>query len=172
MTVPVPTTWAESGAHLPVTARRPRTRTPVWDVTLMIAVGGALGAVARSSLAAAWPHEPDGFPWATFSVNVLGCLAIGALMVVLTEIVGRPHRLTRPFLGVGVLGGFTTFSTYAVETQHLVAAGNPELALGYLFGTVTAALLAVQVGIVIARLTTRALTLVLARARSRKGTPA
>ncbi|RYV50110.1 fluoride efflux transporter FluC [Pengzhenrongella frigida] len=155
-----------------MSALRTPTRPRVWDVTLTIAAGGALGAMARYGVATAWPHAPGAFPWATFGVNVLGCLLIGALMVVLTEIVGRPHRLTRPFLGVGILGGFTTFSTYAVEVDRLVAGGQLELALAYLFGTVAAALLAVQVGIVATRLATRALTLVLTRARTRKGTPA
>jgi fluoride exporter len=159
-----------------VSALRAPTRRRAWDVALTIAVGGALGAMARYGVATAWPHAPGTFPWATFSVNVLGCLLIGALMVVLTEIVGRPHRLTRPFLGVGILGGFTTFSTYAVETDQLLTGGDPQLALLYLFGTVAAALLAVQVGIVATRLATRTLTVVLTRARTRarrrKGTPA
>ena len=138
-----------------MTGPRPQTRPRVWDVALTIAIGGALGAVARYAIAAGWPHAPAGFPWATFVINVSGCLLIGALMVVLTEVVGRPHRLVRPFLGVGVLGGFTTFSTYTVETQHLLAVGRPVLALAYLFGTVGAALVAAQVGIIAARYLTR-----------------
>lgn len=155
-----------------MSALRAPTRPRRWDVVLTIAVGGALGAMARYGVAATWPHAPGTFPWATFGVNVLGCLLIGSLMVVLTEIGGRPHPLTRPFLGVGLLGGFTTFSTYAVETERLVAGGDPQLALLYLFGTLAAALLAVQVGVVATRIATRALTLVLTRARTRKGTPA
>jgi CrcB protein len=133
----------------------------VWDVTVAIAAGGALGALGRYGLSEKLPHPPDGFPSSTFVVNVSGCFLIGVLMVVLTEGAGRPHRLFRPFLGVGVLGGFTTFSTYTVETQQLVTAGAPRLAFGYLLGTLAAALVAAQIGIMVTR--------VLTRARRRKG---
>lgn len=141
---------------------RSTARAGVWDVTLTIAVGGALGAVARYAIGTAWPHGPDAFPWATFAINAAGCLLIGALMALLTEVAGRPHRLVRPFLGVGVLGGFTTFSTYTVDAQHLISTGHTRLALAYLFGTVAAALAAAQLGIVATRLLTRP--------RTRKGT--
>lgn len=133
---------------------RSPTHPRVWDVTLTIAAGGALGALARYAVGIAWPHAAGTFPWATFAINVVGCLLIGSLMAVLTD-VGRPHRLVRPFLGVGVLGGFTTFSTYTVDVQRLIWAGHPQLALADLFGTLAAALLAVQIGIVAARLLTR-----------------
>ena len=133
---------------------RSLTRPRVWDVTLTIAAGGALGALARYAVSIAWPHAPGTFPWATFAINVVGCLLIGSLMAVLAE-VGRPHRLVRPFLGVGVLGGFTTFSTYTVDVERLISAGHPALALADLLGTLAAALLAVQLGIVAARLLAR-----------------
>jgi CrcB protein len=130
----------------------PERRRPAWDITLTVGVGGALGSVARYALAAAWPA--DGLPWATFVTNVGGCLLIGVLMVLIVE-VWVAHRLVRPFLGVGVLGGFTTFSTYTVQTQQLLQADRALLALGYLLGAMVAALLAVQLGIVLARLVTR-----------------
>jgi len=138
-----------------VVRRRFSTRPRVWDVTVTIASGGALGAVARYGVSTAWPHAPTAFPWATFAVDVAGCFLIGVLMVFLTEVAGRPHHLIRPFLGVGILGGFTTFSTYTVEVQRLLAGGHPQLALLYLFGTLGAALVAVQLGIVAARLLAR-----------------
>lgn len=152
----------DTDGDLSVAQRRVSTRPQVLDVTLTIALGGALGAIARYGVSTAWPHAPGGFPWATFTIDVAGCLLIGALMVVLTEVAGRPHRLVRPFLGVGILGGFTTFSTYTVEVQRLIAGGHPFLASAYLFGTVGAALVAVQIGIIAARLLTRP--------RTRKGT--
>lgn len=133
----------------------------VWDVLGVVAVGGALGALARYGLSVALPHPSGRFPWATFATNVSGCLLIGILMVSLTEISGRPHRLVRPFLGVGLLGGYTTFSTYVLETQQLVVAGVPRVAALYLFGTLAAALTAVQVGIVATR--------VVVRVRKRRG---
>lgn len=119
----------------------------------VVALGGGLGAIARYGLGRAWPAGPGGFPWATFAVNVLGCFAIGVLMVLITD-VWVAHRLVRPFLGVGVLGGFTTFSTYANETRALLRPGTVPLAFGYLAGTLIAALLAVVAGAWIARAAT------------------
>ncbi|SCL52173.1 camphor resistance protein CrcB [Micromonospora eburnea] len=110
----------------------------------VIAAGGVLGALARAGLQTAFPHPPTGFPWATFGVNVVGCLLIGALMAVLTARPAGP--LLRPFLGVGVLGGFTTFSTYVVDAQRAVTAGAPGTALAYLAATLVGALLAVWTG--------------------------
>jgi len=144
--------------RVPRLPRRFSTRPHVWDVTAAIAVGGALGALARYGVSTASPEAPGTFPWSTFAINAGGCLLIGALMVVLTEMGGRPHRLARPFLGVGVLGGFTTFSTYTVEVQRLITAGHPQLALAYLFGTLATALVAVQIGIVAARIVSRLAT--------------
>ncbi|WP_433341954.1 FluC/FEX family fluoride channel [Micromonospora sp. CA-111912] len=110
----------------------------------VIAAGGVLGALARAGLQAALPHRPPGFPWATFAVNVTGCLLIGALMAIVAA--GRTRPLTRPFLGVGVLGGFTTFSTYAVDVRLAVAAGAAGTALAYLVATLVGALVAVWLG--------------------------
>jgi fluoride exporter len=119
-----------------------------------VSLGGALGALGRYGLAVAWPHRPGHFPWATFVTNVSGCLCIGMLMVVITE-VWSAHRLIRPFLGVGVLGGYTTFSTYTGEVQQLVAGGAARTGLLYLAGTPVAALAAVYLGISLTRLVTR-----------------
>ncbi len=71
-------------------------------------------------------------------------------MVLITE-AWTAHRLVRPFLGVGVLGGFTTFSTYAVEVQQAVAAGAVRTGLLYLAGTLVAALVAVRLGVTLTR---------------------
>lgn len=107
----------------------------------VIALGGALGAVARYGLSE-W--IPDG-PFAIWVVNISGCLLIGALMVLVTE-VWPDQRYLRPFLGVGVLGGYTTFSTAMIDVRELVADGRPGLGLLYLGGTVVTAVLAVAVG--------------------------
>lgn len=119
-------------------------------VLAAIAVGGALGASARYGVGLALPHRADAWPWATLLVNVSGCLAIGVLMVLITE-VWVAHRLVRPFLGVGLLGGYTTFSTYAGEAQQLILAGRPGPALGYLAATVVAALAAIAAGMAATR---------------------
>jgi CrcB protein len=115
-----------------------------------IAVGGVVGALARYGLGVAFPHPRTGFPWATFGVNVSGCLLIGTLIVAVTE-GSTVHPLTRPFLGTGVLGGYTTFSTAMVDTQHLWRSGAAGTGLAYLLGTVAAALAAVSVGVLGAR---------------------
>jgi CrcB protein len=125
-----------------------------WDIGVVVGVGGALGSLGRYALAASWPTPDDRFPWATFVINVSGCLLIGVLMVLIIE-VWTAHRLLRPFLGVGVLGGYTTFATYTVDTQRLLEAAQAPLAFGYLFGTLLAALLAVQLGIVATRVVAR-----------------
>ncbi|WP_312884683.1 fluoride efflux transporter FluC [Nocardia barduliensis] len=110
-------------------------------VLVVVAVGGALGALGRYGLAQGLPGRAGHIPWATFVTNVSGCFAIGVLMVAVTEI-WTVHRLLRPFLGVGVLGGFTTFSTYANEIRELLRPGTIVAAAGYLAGTLICALLA------------------------------
>lgn len=114
------------------------------EVTLLatIAAGGAIGAAARYSAGQEWAVAAGAFPWSTMAVNVLGCGLIGVLMVLVDDRwTGR--RLLRPFLGTGVLGGFTTFSTYAVDLQRLFAIGHTGSAVGYLVATPVASLLAV-----------------------------
>jgi CrcB protein len=107
-----------------------------------VSAGGVLGALARYLVATAMPHTPTQFPWSTFVINISGCLLIGALMVVLTEVwTGR--RLLRPLLATGILGGYTTFSTYVVDVQRGLAAAAPRTALAYLIATPVCALLAV-----------------------------
>ena len=148
MTTPEPGTAARASS--------PHRPGPSLDVPLVIAAGGALGAVARHGLAAWMPAAPTSFPWATFWTNVSGCLLIGVLMVLVTEVAGRPHRLLRPFVGVGFLGGFTTFSTYALQAHQLGSAHAPGTALVYVFGTLAAALLAVEAGMFLTRWAGRA----------------
>jgi CrcB protein len=126
-------------------------------VLAVIATGGSLGALARYGLAEAMPQQGSGFPTGTFLTNVAGCLAIGLLMAYILE-VGKPSRYTRPFFGTGVLGGFTTFSAYAVETRDLLAQSAYLTAVAYVAGTVVACLLAVHTGIALARATVQSIT--------------
>ncbi|MFC1434127.1 CrcB family protein [Streptacidiphilus sp. N1-3] len=121
-----------------------------WDVVAVVAVGGGLGSIARYGLARVWTTPAGGFPWATFSTNVLGSLALGLLMVYVVE-VWPPSRYRRPFLGVGIIGGFTTFSTYMNETRGLLASGQVALADAYALTSLIAGLAAVWTGIALAR---------------------
>jgi CrcB protein len=127
-------------------------------VLAVIALGGALGALARYGVAVGLPHARTGWPWATFIENASGCFLIGVLMVVITEVV-RPHPLVRPFLGVGVLGGYTTFSAYALEVLVLVEVGRPGLALSYLVATPLVAVAAAAIGSTGTRRTVAAVSL-------------
>lgn len=130
--------------------RKPAFGAPL-DVLGVVAAGGAIGSLLRYGVAVVWPG-----PAATLLVNVLGCLAIGVLMHTITEVVD-PHRLLRPFLGVGLLGGFTTMSTYITDALGLALRTHPALALAYLAGTLVSCLVAVFAGVVLARLFARAL---------------
>ncbi|WP_377268603.1 fluoride efflux transporter FluC [Peterkaempfera sp. SMS 1(5)a] len=122
--------------------RQPRSQ---WDVLAVIALGGGIGSLARYGLARALPTPPGGFPWATFVTNATGCFALGLLMVYVLE-VWPPSRHVRPFLGVGVLGGFTTFSTYTVEIRGLLAAHSWALAGTYAFASLAVGLAAAWAG--------------------------
>lgn len=110
-----------------------------------VAAGGAIGALARAAVGYAVPPQPTAFAWGTFAVNVSGCFLIGVLMAALPRL-GRGRPLLRPFLGVGVLGGYTTFATYAVDARTALTGGAPWTAGAYLGATLTAALLAVWLG--------------------------
>ena len=121
-----------------------------WLTLAAISAGGVLGALARQGLWALFRHG-SGFDWTTLCINVAGCGLIGVLMLFLTE-VRHAHRLTGPFLGAGVLGGFTTFSTYIVGVQALITSGAPQIGLAYLAATLAAAVLATYAGVKLARL--------------------
>jgi CrcB protein len=121
---------------------RPRAVTAAdWPLLGAVALGGALGSGARYGLWLLWPAPHGGFPWATWATNVAGCALMGVLTAALDA--SRPHRLLRPLLATGALGGFTTVSAYALETRALLESGRTATALAYLGGTLVAALLAV-----------------------------
>lgn len=125
-----------------------------WDVLLVIGAGGALGSLARWGVGELLPWSGHEFPWATFLENISGGLALGMLMVLLLD-VWPPHRYLRPFLGVGLLGGYTTFSTYMLETRDLLVGGQAVTAFTYLAGTLFIGLAAVWLGIFSARAAVR-----------------
>ncbi|MEU3656816.1 fluoride efflux transporter CrcB [Streptomyces sp. NPDC032161] len=119
-------------------------------VVAVVAVGGAVGATARYGASLLWPTATGAFPWTTMTVNAVGCAVIGVFMVVITD-VWAAHRLVRPFFGTGVLGGFTTFSTYAVDIQRLVDGRETRTGLAYLALTPVVALTAVWLAVALTR---------------------
>lgn len=122
------------------------------DVLAAIALGGMLGASARFGVSRWLPTHPNGFPWATFWTNLSGSFLLGLLLVLLLERF-PPTRLVRPFLATGILGAFTTMSTYEVETALLVKNGHVLTALAYGLGSLVAGLALAYAGILAGRLT-------------------
>lgn len=113
-------------------------RAPSITEVLAVAVGGAAGATIRWAVAEAWTS--GGFPWATFAVNVVGCLVLGAI----TETDRRP--VTTALVGAGFAGGLTTFSTFAVELAVFLDDGRPAVAAVYLMASASAGVVAAVAG--------------------------
>ncbi|MEU2155334.1 CrcB family protein [Streptomyces sp. NPDC019396] len=120
-----------------------------WKVLAAVSAGGVIGACGRHGVSLAWPS-----PWATLAVNVSGCALIGVLMVLVSEHKVVTWALARPFLGVGVLGGYTTFSSYVLDIATLADRQKALMAAGYAAATLAGALGAVWLA---ATLTRRAL---------------
>ena len=108
-------------------------------ILLLVALGGALGASARYGLDVAVP-DTSGFLWTTFAINVTGSFLL-ALLPAFAVVRGNPYL--PPLLGTGVLGGFTTLSTYSEQTRALLDAGAVATAMLYAAGTLAACLCAV-----------------------------
>jgi CrcB protein len=109
-----------------------------------IFAGGAVGALMRGAVAQALPHSRGAWPWATFSVNLLGAAFLAWLTTRLAEMVA-PTRYWRLLLGTGFCGALTTFSTFQVETIRLARDGYAGTALAYSSASMAAGM-AVAVG--------------------------
>jgi len=120
----------------------------------LLFLGGGIGTILRYELAGlVQGHAGARFPWGTFAVNVSGCFLIGVIATLADEraLLSAPARL---FLTVGILGGFTTFSTFGLESWRLVEAGELAGALANAAGSVAAGMLALVAGVWLARLAT------------------
>ena len=125
-----------------------RDHLPGPDVRELTAIfaGGMLGAVARVALAEAFPHARDAWPWTTFAVNLAGALLLGWAV---TRLPAASYR--RPFVGIGVCGALTTFSTMQLELLRMLDVDSAALALAYAAASLVGGLAAVRLGIAIGR---------------------
>jgi CrcB protein len=147
---------AEPATDHVVARRRTRPAPRRFDgaVLAAIALGGALGASARYGVAQLVEVGDGAFPWATFWTNVTGSFALGLVLVVILERF-PPTRFVRPFLATGFLGAYTTYSTFAVETDVLVKDGHAAVAVAYALTSMVVGFLAVWAGICAARFVAR-----------------
>jgi len=114
-------------------------------VAVAVALGGALGALARQGLTVEWPADGRSWPWATFAANLIGTAILGLLLASVTHLPPRA-ALLRPFLAAGFCGALTTFSTLQVELIRLGQHGHAGLAVAYLAASLGGGLLLAATG--------------------------
>lgn len=143
---------AETGLSRPV-PRDPRqsARFPHPGQVVAVALGGAVGAPLRYELLVWFPVHPGRFPCTTLAINVSGSFVLGVLLTLFIERI-RPARYLRAFVCTGVLGAYTTFSTFAVEVTTLGKDGHVVTAVAYLLASLTLGLVAAVAGVACARL--------------------
>ncbi|MFN8047125.1 MAG: CrcB family protein [Ancrocorticia sp.] len=104
---------------------------------LLVALGATFGTFLRAALSGAFPHNADAWPWATFLINMVGSFVLGLLLesLVLTGTDSGWRRTVRLMCGTGIMGGFTTYSTFVLEIEKMAGAG--DLALGFAYAAVS-----------------------------------
>lgn len=121
------------------------------NIVLAIAAGGAIGAVLRHFVGMAFLHLTGAnFPWGTLSVNVIGSFMMGVL-VTYFALVWNPSQEIRAFLTVGLLGGFTTFSTFSLDVVALWERGSSLASMGYIMASIMLSIFAIFAGMMIIR---------------------
>jgi fluoride exporter len=128
------------------------TRPPLLRLSGLVATGGVAGTAARAALENAFGPHPGQFPWVTLAINLLGSFLLGLLLELLNR-TGTDtgwRRAVRVGCGTGVIGGFTTYSTYVLEADQLARAGHLPLALAYLAVSTLAGLVAAGAGLAVA----------------------
>ena len=118
-------------------------------VFLAVAAGGALGSLSRYAVDRLIERRVASvFPWSTFTINVTGCLVVGAVVAALVDRHNTPEWL-RVGLIMGVLGGYTTFSTFGQESYELLRGGHAGVGVVYALGSLVVGVLAVALGTMI-----------------------
>lgn len=121
------------------------------NATVAVGVGGGLGAVARYELGLTLPVKtPPALPSTTLIINVTGAFVLGLVLTLILEF-WPPTRYVRPFFAIGVLGGYTTFSTFMVESARLITAHRTYTAIAYMIVSLVLGMLAVFLGAFVAR---------------------
>ena len=166
---------AELAALPEETLREPAPAPPPLPITAaLVALGGGLGALVRYLISLARPDVLTStvvtIPWTTLAVNVAGCVLLGALNAVLEE---RPYAPTwvRPLLGVGFLGGFTTFSTLILQGAIMMGANSPAMAFAYALVTTAGAIGGALAGLMLTRTGMRRIPRLRQRIRQRRRSP-
>jgi len=127
--------------------------------TANVALGGAVGAALRYQIGRGmtrWLGVPavTAFPWATLTVNIIGSISMGVLAGFLARNGSGNAEQWRLLIGIGVLGGFTTFSSFSLELLLLIQRGQPALAFAYALISVLAGLIGLYLGLVLMRIVT------------------
>lgn len=118
---------------------------------LLVGIGGALGAIARFGAQSWVGNLPNGFPTATFLINIFGSAAMGVLIGVLAKTTPQYQNEIRLFVAVGLFGGFTTFSSFSLDAITLVERGDIMLAALYIVGSVLLSLAGLWMGMLAMR---------------------
>lgn len=152
----MPQPWRDLVTRLPVDPDLeeaplvPQAPPSPWALGGAVALGGVAGSLARAGVATAWPHNPAQWPWPTLVVNATGSCLLAFLVVLLAERWPRA-RWARPLLGTGVMGGYTTFSTFAVDTVQLVHHHRAGVAGAYVVASVAGSIGFALAGLALAR---------------------
>jgi len=113
---------------------------------LLVGLGGALGAMARYGIGTAVPAPANGFPAATFLINIVGSIAMGVLVGTLAKTTPQYQNEIRLFVAVGIFGGFTTFSSFSLDAIAMIERGDFVLASAYIVGSVLLSLTGLWLG--------------------------
>ena len=114
-------------------------------ILLAVAVGGALGALARYQVGVWWPVGPAGFPWSTLIINVAGSFLLALTFRWVEGMVSAAEL--RALVGIGFCGAFTTFSAFSLETVRLLESGHAARAAGYVTASVLLCLAGTMAGL-------------------------
>lgn len=120
--------------------------------TLLVALGATFGTFLRAALSSAFPHEAGAWPWATFLINITGSFILGMLLesLVLTGIDSGWRRTVRLMCGTGIMGGYTTYSTFILEIEKTTSAGAAALGFGYAVVSLVLGTAAAMLGMMLA----------------------